>query len=1471
MNTKTLTANWSVLADPFYPMKGRTGYAMDAIAQLSPEEAVRAVMGDEIGDMLISNGTVNAASKVQATLFAAWCYVRLRQSAQLIFPINVGEEFHFAQPMPKFHLGLAGLSFLESYGRHIKVGFEVESRARTRLRTVATDLTVKELASKYELEDNVVKQALYTGCLIEAGATCTMLTYASALPVIEEKFGPQETVVAVDHNWTRTFDFLATSHDVAVVVDWLAGALTKNGNCPIHVTESPNGDGFSVWFDETNEFHITSKDGVFETSRDRRFNNVLLVSGFTGSTARVPESDLSLMNSYGCFIYGLLNLGGAALTAPVPELGQLFKLMTNGQDLPMTSDSEVGAGDADRVYYERYVTANRVGTVDFPFRFARLNGGLRVVYQNKAELRPTGNRRYFDGESSITIQGTRLPSEWKVDRAALLGFNLVRMPRGQFIDGRRSCIQLQHIPESMRVGFMKEVLAGQVGSTEESAIADYLRTTYKLKGDDATVTSMASNHLVIGLSSKLAKLIKRTAMDAALVGEFTNGEARGLKRFGQPKVSNNNWLVESVISAHAIHAAGMATYWGEHPQLVVKHTQTIQPTVPGTVDVNNAVVSIYPATRQDRMGWNVLVMDQPVPMDKGDVIADIPYQTAVGIFRHSVINEVPEAQVLEIRWREAKLVGNEKTLQVTVVSQTIESQIKGRNNIKAMLGRANSDVINHELNKDIAARAVFFRDTNKWLDLVMSLVDVAACTAIKNQDVEGLSLIGEANKAAGKSGSQWLEWSPVLAVLGTYQPLIEWFETKYGRAVWFRHADASGEWVEVLHRMYSNAKGWESIELVFEVPPGATNVSAVVDGDYSNPRTNVLVFYTLDGVEYFQQRAWSYAGTANSPVWQPVKGELSSVRAAVTHSPLMAGVARAVEEEDPDYAIRLAKDGFKDVHKAAVFYAMRQNKTLKFGGIELPMVTLGDSAAATLLQTEELKELVSNPVNAGKELELIAPMFKDVVFSVTGAKGAFSIYLPTVMAQDRNSGFRSEDGMSSLITRLFVYYILGTNPKAAEFAQLAGRAKGALNKLCDSENLVKSPSRCRVSVAAKTMAMAGIPVSEVWVRESARPNSVYGMMQSTYKCKELDGRKVIMSRAPMTTPSTMKVKVIRANSGFFDLIEEDAAYHSPLAVYRDAGDCDGDGRSFTDAEDSELLLECPESIVDNIVARTGSDQMKPGASYWGDHFEVPTFASVSKKRGLGPKNLTIDFSESLSLDDAANQKTLPGMLEGSSRMFKEAVGQVHRLFLTTDLYLSLVWRLQGELSEKFPGYKPASISQNKALVLILAEIYEVPLGGLSWEAYKVIFEVLIPAMNGDGVCRMNPGYISTVVPQFLNEAGMNGSASADIITAAYMVAEAKNLSAKAEINEEEFFKGPDTFLVLAAELGALIAGGKLDPVRDKAHGKLVEMFDMWLKAHDPNRELVGNSITLMQCVEYIDVILPALKGQVPEVNLNYFN
>jgi hypothetical protein len=163
------------------------------------------------------------------------------------------------------------------------------------------------------------------------------------------------------------------------------------------------------------------------------------------------------------------------------------------------------------------------------------------------------------------------------------------------------------------------------------------------------------------------------------------------------------------------------------------------------------------------------------------------------------------------------------------------------------------------------------------------------------------------------------------------------------------------------------------------------------------------------------------------------------------------------------------------------------------------MVMVGDADAAALLRTEEMKALVNNPANAGKLLELIAPLFKNQMFSVCcGARGHISVYLPAVLMQDRNSEFRSAEGMSDLITQLFVLYIRGVEANSPNFLELAGRVKGALSRLVESSGLRKAPSKGRMSMQCKTMAMPGIPLSEVWVKESARPDSVHGLMQSTF-------------------------------------------------------------------------------------------------------------------------------------------------------------------------------------------------------------------------------------------------------------------------------------------------------------------------------------------------------------------------------------
>jgi hypothetical protein len=222
------------------------------------------------------------------------------------------------------------------------------------------------------------------------------------------------------------------------------------------------------------------------------------------------------------------------------------------------------------------------------------------------------------------------------------------------------------------------------------------------------------------------------------------------------------------------------------------------------------------------------------------------------------------------------------------------------------------------------------------------------------------------------------------------------------------------------------------------------------------------------------------------------------------------------------------------------------------------------------------------------------------------------------------------------------------------------------------------------------------------------------------------------------------------------------------------------------------------------------------------------------------------------------------MLEGSTEMFQEAVGWVHGLFLTTDIYLSTCWELEDDLKELFPGWHPSEFTQNRSLVLILAEIYEVPLGGLSWEAYDVIFGVLVPLLQGRAKdSQLTPAGIARFETE-LNDAGMNGAASKDIIDAAMMVAKCRDM-AKAPGAVEE----PPEFLLLVAELATLISKGKLD-LSKLEHTQMTEFFMEWVETCDPGLVLVNKSVTLMQVYELLRTVAVAYRGEVPEVDLDYF-
>jgi hypothetical protein len=1442
MDTKVLCKNWNVQADPFYAMYKRTGHSLDDVQSLTPAEAVRVVFGDAVGDAIAPDGDIEGSLQ-NVTLFATWCYMYLRQKVSTVnCPVNLGEEFYLELTSAPF----MGADLLCQIGQQLTDDAVIKEARKVMETLIGAGDKYREnlsrLAQAYGLIPSAIRQGLLSACISKL-TDRKVLTFAACQNVIEEVVGvAPSNLVYVNPNWIRFGDFLATAQDVAVVLNWLSRAFSD-----VFEVKSCD-DGFNFWVEGT-QFHCTSKDGVFHIERNRHINGMLLVNSSTGRhpTEPVDPENLSLVNSYGTVIYALLYGAPGYVNKGKGWDSFVNKVLVKGDEYPLTSEDEVGPADGDRKFHERYVTVTRPQPVDVPFALIRFTDGWFLSTQSVSMK---------TGYATESENSVRLPQNSSIDKAALWAFNLVRMPSGALIDGRRSCIQLRHTQQP--ANFAKAMMLNLAGTDDILRAEGYARSIVKVP-DGKDTWEHLGEYLIVGLSSKLAKLIKRTASDAAVVAKLEDGQSRGFKRFGQTNESTNNWLVESVVSAHAIWPAGMACYWGDEPQLLVDHTESIQ--LPFKGDVDETTVSVpyteYMGEVYLEDGWFKVTMTTPIPIDKGGLAGEVQVCCNGIEYPFAITSKTPDAQLVGVEWQERRGYGDLKTLFVKVRTITVESEIKARNGVKAMLTRYDRRCLSLN-NEDIAARAIFFKDTNKWLDLATQICDIAACTAIQNKDPQGLALIHSANAAAGVSHSDYLEWSPVLAMIGVYQPLLNWFESKFGRSIWFKWEDSTCDWTTVLRLMYTKhdspneaeraepVAGWSYVDhdkLDF-LPSTASDVLAIADGDFEDEHTNVVVIYRVGGIEYFVQRAYSFAGTsATGPVWQPVKAELSSVRAGVTQSPLMSGVIRAVEGKDLDYATRLAADGLQHVQRASTVTRMARG----LGGVQ--NVVLGTPDAMSVLCTEELQELVTNPLLQGQLVRKLAEQFPDTFFIVPGAYGTFSLHLPTVVEQDGSDNLCSSVTMAGLTAQLLSLAILGAGADDKVFCAIARSLNGAIRKLAESETLAKAAAYGRVGVSAKCKALPGIGVGEVWIRFSIRHNSVYQTMRRVMG-KDLDGRKVLMSRAPMTNPSVLKVRVIKPIHPMGDYVEADSIYLSPLGQMLNGGDFDGDPIYLTDANDSNLPVTTLKTIIDNVIARTGSDQLNPGASYWGDHFEILSADAVAEKRTIGKKNL------SMLNDDG--RKALPTMLKGSSVMFESAINWAHRIFLTSDLYLSLIWALQEDLMVKYPGWKPNSFTQNRSLVLLLAELYEIPLGGLDWNAHDAIMGGLVPIIR-DLKTQFDGEQVNKFVAD-LEAAGIKRGGR-DIHRAAVQAAECRKLSSvKAKVPLPAVIHGttPEGFLCAVSEMSSLISKGDFT-MTSKVHATMACEIADWLTKHDADGKLTAKSTVLMQIRQYLDLMVEGVK------------
>lgn len=1423
-------------------------------------------------------------------------------------------------------------------------------------------------------------------------------------------------VIAVNSGWTDYMKFRATHEHVYLFCQNLVANIpTDPASRKKPLTAklvsgkdtSPTNFRYELTFEEAYTIVITH-EGVFEKDRRRSLYSQIVVNqqALTYCKGDLQDEDMYLRNHYGVLLQYLV-MNALQFTLVDTRLASFYSKKV-AIELPWVAEEDQGPVDGDRNALQRS-TCTTVTSQDFVEYKYGANGHVDFsvhsstpfIFTNvKGDVNLLGTRKYYQFKQTGH-------AAYRVDHTAFTALNLVRN-KENFVDGRRVALQCRHIPKEYRT-LVIQIICACAFKCEGAALDAAVIADFKLEAAGYTheeLWGFIANDLVIGLSSKLSKLVKRAVMYAAQIGRITGGESRSLRQYGQKEVSNNCAAVKAIIGICTNAAPGMAEFYRD--DLV---TMEVERTADRTFNVKayqvNGVIPLewgdLPAPDKTAMDglYRVYTWTPGIALKMGQTICSLPYylDNKVGseVKYAEVRNEYESAHLQEVRIRFVRYGASwQAELDYTVV--TYETTIKVRGILKAMAIRADESSVNNGLNayEGIAfdADALFHRDTNKWLDTTHGLLDCIYMTARKNPNwVEANQTIAAIDAAIGVDKT----WAPVLDLMGIYDNLRQMFYAKFGKMFWVQHEEhntcVETSAILLQYHMYRNADGWQKLSgvpanMLAMLPAGFTRHVCLVQTQLENPTwdaikdttENVLIFgFNEDNTSFYQaHRSFVYVGTAECPLYMPVKGEMASVGSLVGTTKMMQGCIRNIAVKDPVFANLCVKANFSAYDKYAAFLAMANSKEIiAKNGVAMKTIYLNSideednvwltPSAKSLLCNEKIAAIYAATKSTGTFLKALAQEFGNTRFVIKTNESVkvdiydtnpnaktefkqneFSLYLPVIVAQSSAAGYKHTDDMSSNVQALFTYLHQGQNwvkytddgvQRNGYIHNLCARIRGAIIGLTRSETVTKCAAFGPLGVQGKPTALYGVRLDEVYVRKSDKFDSVYQTMLRTYKLKpsELAGHPIVFSRSPMTATAKLRIIVIKDNHWAASYVPIHSFVMNPLTCYYHRGDYDGDLNALFSAIIDGIECTLPyltnTLLIQSIIDSTGKNHLQPGGSYYGDGFEIPTLAAVYKKMEFKPSSLTLLSSKKNMLDPYSTDKAALGqLLAGSTKMLKEAVGNIHRVWITNDIFISAMT----ELTEVLAATKTLATAYHPelfiGLVQILAEIYEVPLGGYDEWAYIVFYKHLFnkdAALNEAAVEGMqnlnNDGEVIDMsldtLGGVMDKAGMNGltqyavtgEAAGDrvvniplAVTKAVELSEYVNgdvtkqigtlypLSWDAIVTKLSFYKAVEFFLLVTSYIGVNLSKGLLDPSLvktgtatvvnyedDYGEGELaapvipvdkqaIDLYRKGVVGLGLTQEFLDNSVMFSGIEYFIDTVVAAMNDKAVTIDTAFF-
>jgi hypothetical protein len=576
------------------------------------------------------------------------------------------------------------------------------------------------------------------------------------------------------------------------------------------------------------------------------------------------------------------------------------------------------------------------------------------------------------------------------------------------------------------------------------------------------------------------------------------------------------------------------------------------------------------------------------------------------------------------------------------------------------------------------------------------------------------------------------------------------------------------------------------------------------------PKTNVTRFVLVDGVvTEVHQRCYGFASVPGCTLYNVELFESSTVMEAVSTSFMVPNAARAMtytggqqnNEVLERISMAFAKTMDDNLYRLKAMFQMYNGGTFNCPNV----VEVVESNGLFCFNPQDyadirhrlgrlgLKRFVRNQE---RMFEVISEEFADTVFVFIGMRGErFSIYMPAVRKFNKlsSSNEATETLSSVFFENAFKPMIVSMHgvPRVV-ISSVLGKLRTMVHSE-ESRKLLKGVNK----VVARRTGMPSVPISETWLVYDEAPDSVYTLVSSYLKTMGVSmevGKPYTCynSRDPMVagwfsdviafTPEELRAKGWYMGPHTFAV--------SPVASYIDGGDFDGDNHTitYTGPETASEVMTY-ERVMEIRNSAMGANMLHTG-SYAFDHYTRKDFDKAA--RTLSSKAV----SKAARTRDEYIQYNV-----GAHEVQNVAVGQCYKVCMIAENIIQLVKDFQRNNLPIPQQLEWAASDTANSLILATSEIYEIMLGGYSYEAFMLYNMCLIPAIR-EG--KPFSSYLQTeeahnAFRKVLEAYGANVGMYYDFLNAVDAVALTQSIQIKGKI-PASLITQPDKLLVISAAL-----------------------------------------------------------------------